>query len=183
MSNKEKIVQVALELFGQQGYDRSATSQIAQRAGVSEGLIFRHFGSKAGLLSAIIAQGLAQIAATMQAYAAEGIGPEDAILQHIDQSLNAIREQEKFWRLATQMRFQASVASVAGAQIEEINRFVLQGLTQNFQAMGRERPDLEAMLLFAQIDAICLHWLRAPEQYPLEDMKNLLKKKYSHEKF
>ena len=49
MSNKENILHTALRLFAEQGYDRTPTSQIAREAGVSEGLIFRHYGSKAGL--------------------------------------------------------------------------------------------------------------------------------------
>lgn len=41
-----------MELFAEQGYDAAATAQIAQRAGVSEMTLFRHFPSKEALLLA-----------------------------------------------------------------------------------------------------------------------------------
>ena len=41
-----------MELFAEQGYDAASTAQIAQRAGVSEMTLFRHFPSKEALLLA-----------------------------------------------------------------------------------------------------------------------------------
>lgn len=183
MSNKENILQCALELFGEQGYDRTPTSRIAKQAGVSEGLIFRHFGSKEGLLAAIIQQGLAHIADTMQAYATPSVDPRGAILQHIEHALTALRAQEKFWRLATSMRFQTAVLQDAAADIEKVNQFVLQHLSDNFRRLGAAVPEAEALLLFALIDGVCLHWLQHPATYPLDEMKNLLIKKYNHAYF
>ena len=54
---KELILQTALRLFSEQGYEATPTNRIAKEAGVSEGLIFRHFENKEGLLSAILALG------------------------------------------------------------------------------------------------------------------------------
>lgn len=183
MTNKEIILQTALQLFGEQGYDRTPTSQIAKVAGVSEGLIFRHFGNKAGLLASIIQEGLTNIAATMRSYSVPSTDPREAILQHIEQALTAIRAEEKFWRMATKMRFQTEVGQVAGSQIEAVNQFIVKQLTENFQRLGAESPAQEALLLFALIDGICLHWLQDTDDYPLEEMKNLLIKKYNHAYF
>ncbi|MFN0176196.1 MAG: TetR/AcrR family transcriptional regulator [Saprospiraceae bacterium] len=183
MTNKDTILQTALKIFGEQGYDRSPTSQIAKEAGVSEGLIFRHFGNKAGLLAAIIEEGMARIAETMAPYSATTADPRGAILQHIERSLTAIRENEKFWQLVTKVRFQAEVSKVAGAQIEAANQFIVKHLTENFRRLSAESPQQEAMLLFALIDGVCLHWLQDPADYPLDSMKKLLIKKYNHAYF
>src|SRR5258708_7446316 len=54
-SGKQKaLVQAATDLFGQKGYEATATKEIAAAAGCAEGLIHRYFGGKAGLLSALI---------------------------------------------------------------------------------------------------------------------------------
>lgn len=183
MSNKEIILQAALQLFGEQGYDRTPTSQIAKQTGVSEGLIFRHYGNKAGLLAAIVQAGMAQIAETMQPYAEAHADPREAIVQHIEQSLTAIREHEAFWRLATKVRFQSAVQEIVGEQLETVNQFIVKHLTDNFRRLGAAAPEQEALLLFALIDGICLHWLQAPADYPLDAMKDLLTKKYRHAQF
>ncbi|WP_056950581.1 TetR/AcrR family transcriptional regulator [Latilactobacillus fuchuensis] len=51
---KKKILIAAIELFYEQGFDRTSTLQIAKRSGISEGTIYKHFRSKRGLLNAII---------------------------------------------------------------------------------------------------------------------------------
>lgn len=178
MNNKEKILQTALSLFAEQGYDRTPTSQIAREAGVSEGLIFRHFGNKAGLLAAIIREGLTLIAETMQPYDNAAIGPRAAIAQHIERSFRLMRSHENFWRLAHKVRFQPAVQDLAAAQLEEVNTFIISNLTEHFEKAGAARPDLEAQLLFALIDAITLHYLADPAKYPLDDMKSLLLERY-----
>jgi AcrR family transcriptional regulator len=43
------LLDAARELFARQDYRRTTTREIAESAGVSEYLLFRHFGSKAGL--------------------------------------------------------------------------------------------------------------------------------------
>lgn len=52
---KQAIVLATIELMSEKGYEGVATSEIAKRAGVAEGTIFRHFKTKKDLLHAIIA--------------------------------------------------------------------------------------------------------------------------------
>ena len=53
MSKKEEILMAATELFARQGFNGTATSEIARRAGVAQGTVFHHFKSKENLLIAI----------------------------------------------------------------------------------------------------------------------------------
>jgi TetR/AcrR family transcriptional regulator, regulator of cefoperazone and chloramphenicol sensitivity len=48
------LVQAALKLFSEKGYEATTTREIAAAAGCAEGLIHRYFQGKAGLLTAII---------------------------------------------------------------------------------------------------------------------------------
>jgi AcrR family transcriptional regulator len=47
-------VNVSAELFSEKGFNGTTTKEIAERAGVSEAIIFRHFPNKRALYSAII---------------------------------------------------------------------------------------------------------------------------------
>ena len=51
---KERIEQAALALFAERGFDGATTSEIAKRAGVAEGTIFRHFKTKKALLLGLL---------------------------------------------------------------------------------------------------------------------------------
>ncbi len=50
---RDRLVRGALDLFTTIGYHESTTPQIAARAGVAEGTIYRHFKSKEQLLNSI----------------------------------------------------------------------------------------------------------------------------------
>ena len=48
---RQRLVRAALELFTTQGYHVTTTGQIARKAGVAEGTIYKHFESKQHLLN------------------------------------------------------------------------------------------------------------------------------------
>ncbi|WP_181519918.1 TetR/AcrR family transcriptional regulator [Anoxybacillus ayderensis] len=55
LSEKQmKILQAAIDMFAEKGYAATSTSEIAKRAGVAEGTIFRHYKTKKDLLLAIV---------------------------------------------------------------------------------------------------------------------------------
>ncbi|WP_026571421.1 MULTISPECIES: TetR/AcrR family transcriptional regulator [Sediminibacillus] len=56
------ILAAAIEIFAEKGYAGTATSEIAKRAGVAEGTIFRHYPAKKDLLLAIVKPGVLKLA-------------------------------------------------------------------------------------------------------------------------
>lgn len=51
---RQQILRVAMRLFSQHGFRGTTTKEIAQGAGVSEAMVFRHFANKEELYSAIL---------------------------------------------------------------------------------------------------------------------------------
>ena len=51
---KQSLLQSALELFSTQGFDGTTTRAIAEKDGVTEAMLFRHFRSKDTLLEAVL---------------------------------------------------------------------------------------------------------------------------------
>ena len=49
-----QLLQTAVQLFSQRGFRGTTTREIAQAAGVSEAMVFRHFATKQDLYSAIL---------------------------------------------------------------------------------------------------------------------------------
>jgi AcrR family transcriptional regulator len=49
-----KIIEAAIEIFSEKGFAAASTSEIAKRAGVAEGTIFRHYKTKKDLLISIV---------------------------------------------------------------------------------------------------------------------------------
>jgi AcrR family transcriptional regulator len=61
--NKERILRATLELFRVHGIKKTATHDIARKAGVSPATVYNHFGSKEDLMHAAIKYFLASTAA------------------------------------------------------------------------------------------------------------------------
>jgi len=53
-ARREQILETALGLFAERGFDATSTRQIAKEVGIAEGLIFHYFPTKASLLTAIL---------------------------------------------------------------------------------------------------------------------------------
>ena len=51
---REQILHVAIKLFSQHGFSGTTTKKIAEAAGVSEAMVFRHFSTKSDLYHAIL---------------------------------------------------------------------------------------------------------------------------------
>src|SRR5437879_1710158 len=51
---REQIITIAAQLFSRKGFNGTTTKEIAEKADVSEAIIFRHFPNKQELYSAIL---------------------------------------------------------------------------------------------------------------------------------
>lgn len=60
---QKKIIISAIESFAEKGFSATSTSEIAKKAGVAEGTIFRHYKTKKDLLLAIVAPVMAKFVA------------------------------------------------------------------------------------------------------------------------
>ncbi len=55
---KRRIVETALQLFSESGYDKTSIRDIAKHANMSLGLLYNYFASKEQLLEAIVQEGI-----------------------------------------------------------------------------------------------------------------------------
>lgn len=77
-SQKEDILAAALACFAELGYEGTRIRHIAQRAGVSEGALYRHFPSKEAVAQTLFTQYLQMYVRQMQQIAA---GTETAVVK------------------------------------------------------------------------------------------------------
>ena len=53
---RAQLLDIALNLFSEKGFDRTTTKEIAAAAGVTEAIVFRHFPTKQALYQAVLEQ-------------------------------------------------------------------------------------------------------------------------------
>lgn len=150
---QEKILESALELFANLGYNATATSKIAKKAGVSEGLIFRHFGNKRGLLKAIMDAGNRRLIEVIRPVLEEN-DPAEVIRKTIELPFGIPESEYDYWRLQFKLKWDD----------EYDNPDNIKPLTDKlvwaFTALNYEDPENEAWLLTQYNDTIGVEMLR-----------------------
>ena len=58
---RARVQQVALELFAEQGYDKTSLREIAERLGVTKAALYYHFKSKEDIVASLVADYFSQI--------------------------------------------------------------------------------------------------------------------------
>jgi AcrR family transcriptional regulator len=175
--SRARIVEHALRLFAQNGYDRTSVAMIARSAGVAQGLLYNYFESKDALLRAIFEQSVADV---QESFAeAEALGtPRERIERLVRASFAIVRRHEAFWRLSYGVRMQAAVLETLGGAVAGWASEIRRRLKEYFAEAGSHQPALEAALLFALIDGISQHYVLDPEHYPLAEMEARLAAAY-----
>lgn len=105
-----KVLRAAVEVFAEKGYSAASTSEIAKRAGVAEGTIFRHYRTKKDLLLAIVGPVMDELIAPF-------------LIQDLDHLLSATYARlEDFLRalLRNRLEFAAKYAPILRILVQEI---------------------------------------------------------------
>ena len=150
---KEKILSAALELFANDGFSNTSTNKIAQKAEVSEGLIFKHFESKKGLLNALIQEAIEKA----EALFAPIISQTDAkktIRKTISMPFEISKKEHPFWKLQFKLKWENDYDG--GDKMEPL----IDKLTWAFKELKYKEPRKEAEILNHIIENISIGILR-----------------------
>jgi AcrR family transcriptional regulator len=175
-SSKERIERAAMELFAHQGYGNTSISQIAQAAGISKGLMYNYYESKEALLKAIVKKGF-DIGNEMTAKGAEMLqneAPQAILKALINRAFDEVLRTPEYWKLLTSLAFQEEVLKAIAPEMEEQKQKNIRLGVHLFQQMGYPKPLEQALLLGAALDGVLLQYIIYPDEYPLENMKQLL---------
>ena len=93
---RERLIQATVDLFSEQGYDRTTVNEIAARAGLTKTTFFRHFPDKREVLFAgqetigsLLAEGVAAAPA--------GATPLEAVAAGLDLATGSFQPMQRAW--------------------------------------------------------------------------------------
>ena len=169
---QENIVNAALKLFAEEGFKSTSTSKVAREAGVSEGLIFRHFGNKEGLLQAIMQMGEEQASAMLSDIVLEQ-DPKTMLRKYLDLSLKISKDQDAidFWKLQFKIKWELEVYG------EHKLEALQDALVSTFEKLRYNHPEQEANLLLTLMDGMATRFM-LQKGYDITQTINFLKSKY-----
>jgi len=172
MTEKQSnILNAALDLFSNEGYAATSTSRIAKKAGVSEGLIFRHFVNKQGLLDALLKEADVRLGELFGPILFE-TNPKKVIRRTIKMPFKiADGKDRNFKNLQTILKRDPEYNNP-----EKLKPLIYK-LTVAFQNLKYKDPENEARLLYHIIDNISTEVLKG-NMKEASTFRDFLLKKY-----
>lgn len=169
---KTQILNAALVLFAKEGYRSTSTSKVAKLAGVSEGLIFRHFESKNGLLEAIIHLG-EQKSKELYADIVLEPDPEELLRKYLEMIIRTSQDESmiEFWKLQFKIKWELERYGAHKMIVIE------EALINAFTRLRYNHPEQEANLLLTIVDGLATRAM-LQDDFDLEGTVEFLKKKY-----
>ncbi|MEX1044144.1 MAG: TetR/AcrR family transcriptional regulator [Acidimicrobiia bacterium] len=142
-SGRDRITDVAAELFLRNGYSQTSLRDIAAGAGIKAGSIYYHFESKEALLADILQRGITVMEEAFEkaAVATDGADGATRIRAHIRGHLSALFEHGPYTTNHVSA-FHIAPASVKEAVIPARDRYeqMWMGLFDELQRRGEMRP-------------------------------------------
>ncbi len=148
-SSRQRLLKAARDLFVRQGIAQTTTRQIADLAGVHEVTLFRHFGSKQGLLLAVFGElgvfsGIADLPLPANPPVSQGSELQTILLNYAHTCFRALADNPELVR---------SLVGEAGFYSEEHRRALRAGflqaqeqLTKYLQQYLQQFPDWNLLL-------------------------------------
>lgn len=176
-ARKKDIMDKALELFATEGFDKASISKIAQRAGISKGLLYNYFSGKEDLIKTIIFNGLDSLTGFIDPNH-DGIITKKELKNFIEEFFNAVERNEHYWRLYFTLFFQPHVLKLVEKRLIVMIHTYTNMLVKYFEAKGSEDPETDAIMLGAVLDGIGFHFMANTATFPVEKIKQKLIKMY-----
>ena len=197
---KEKIIQAAIKVFSENGYERSYVEDILKKAKVCKGTFYRYFRSKKDLLERACQEFMFDIGGEWYDFITDTDDPVKGLENHVDFVCSIVLEEKTattyFELWARGVRSEASRASRAKASRkgrreapsigiyrrlrENISRFYEMGKDEGIFHSDTE-PKLAASMLIAAVDGISTQYMLEPDAIDLISARDLIKKTFIYD--
>lgn len=165
---QKNIITTALQLFANEGYNAVSTSKIAKEAHVSEGLIFRHFTNKKGLLEAIMHQAEEKLNELLTDIML-ATDAKDIIRKSIILPFKVKKNDYPFWQLQFKLKWETAYHNPNKLK-PWINK-----LTWAFTTLKYPEANMEAIKLSQIIESVSIQLIRNELKNKNVYKKHLLK--------
>lgn len=174
--SKENILDSALKLFSSKGFFNTSIRQIAEKAKISNGLLYNYFSSKEDLLTEIINKSFNILDGVIEND--DKISSEEKIRNTIEKFFDLVQTKQKLMKMLLQIGLQAEKFEFVNKMIANKYKQEVNILSKSFRELGFEDYEIEANLFLATLDGLMIQFFLMKETIPLEAMKKVLINKY-----
>lgn len=167
---KQQILAVALEVMAEKGFSKASISAMAQKAGISKGLMYNYFESKEDLVIQILMSGFDELTKSLKSPDNTQL-TADEFHHFIDHTFETLEKELHFWRMYFMVLLQPDVYAIIAPHMEELVGPFYQTVSSYFISQGCKDPVTEVRFLAAVLDGVGLHFILDPQNFPLEGVR------------
>lgn len=172
----DSLLDVAVSVFNERGYDATTMDELSARLGVTKSAIYHHVASKVELLRLALDRALDGLFAVTEEPAAT-TGPAIDRLEHVVRcSVRVLTEQLPYVTLLLRVRGNSPVEQAALQRRREFDRIVTD-LVRAAATEGDVRPDVEpavtSRLLFGTVNSLT-EWYRPDGGISADDLADAI---------
>ena len=160
-ARRAQIVAAAIDTVAELGYSQASLARIAERAGISKGVILYHFADKDDLIRELVSDLVAKAEAYMRPRIEAQSTGAGILRAYIESNLDVMRENRNHVAATVDIALNARAADgsrLFDSSILENGQVVLQRLLAHFQDAGEFRanfdPTVMALAIRAAIDGL-----------------------------
>ena len=158
---RDQILDRAVALFNEKGYDATSVADLAERLGVSKSALYHHFDSREQLLDVALDRALGRLEALLDAPAADG-SPVERLRSVLHDAVLVLVDELPYVTLLLRVRGNSPVERRALERRRAFDHRVT-ALVERAQHAGQLRADLDAAvatrLLFGMVNSLT-EWYR-----------------------
>lgn len=153
---RARILEIATAEFANKGYDNANINDIAEKAGVSVGALYKYFDSKENFFLTCVSFGID----TLESVLTEALESKDGLLVKIEKIARLIqnhtRQNRDLIRLYNEITSESNSALVKrlSRDLEEISARAYTSLIIKAQQIGEVRADIDPKLYAYYIDSL-----------------------------
>ena len=162
---RKLIMDTALGLFAENGFNATSISQIAKKAEISKGLIYNYFDSKMEILDEIIQEGFDTVYSNFDLNR-DGILTEEEFVHFIRKSFEIMKTNLEYWKLYYSLMLQPKVAESFSGEYNEKVKPILAMLFNFISSKGSKDPESDVIVISALLEGAYLFFVTAPDLFP-----------------
>ncbi len=174
ISSRRRILDAALRLFSQRGYDETSVAALARSAEVSKGLVYHYFDTKRKVLEAVMVRGSERLDAALERVGSESSGatPAAAVME----ILGMVAEDLRWWRLFFRLRMRPELGREIG--LAPWGESLESALERSLSEAGSAAPRRDALALAAAVEGAAQRYVLDPDGYPLVEAAEAIVSRY-----
>jgi TetR/AcrR family transcriptional regulator len=159
LTSKEKIIEAAIEVFFDKGFDAASMREIAEKAGLTKPMIYYHFKNKEALYVALLEENLELFYQGLERLLTRDSDPQATLCAIIDHFEQTFAKDARVYNII-QREISGNghyVALLTEKYFIKVSQRIA-GFLQQGQKLGFIRPDLDAQLAEMSLVSILLFY-------------------------